>query len=118
MQTISRLQKFEIENGSTLKSECFGQKCKCLLVENILADYHLADYHLADYHLADYHLADYHLVDAVKRRLVNQLHSHINHSHRCVKKAHLAILAKLFEQLCSTPLLRLTISSCNVSVYF
>jgi hypothetical protein len=83
MQTISRLQKFEIENGSTLKSECFGQWCKCLLVENILADYHL--------------------VDAVKRRLVNQLHTHINHSHRCVKKAHLAILAKLFEQLCSTP---------------
>jgi hypothetical protein len=93
MQTISRLQKFEIENGSTLKSECFGQWCKCLLVENILADYHLADYHLADYHL----------VDAVKRRLVNQLHTRINHSHRCVKKAHLAILAKLFEQLCSTP---------------
>ncbi len=58
MRTISRLQKFEIENGSTLKSECFGQKCKCLLVENILADYNLADYHLADYHLADYHLVD------------------------------------------------------------
>jgi hypothetical protein len=88
MRTISRLQKFEIENGSTLKSECFGQWCKCLLVENILADYHLADYHL---------------FDAVKRRLVNQLQTHINHSHRCVKKAHLAILAKLFEQLCSCP---------------